>query len=257
MKPKLLLIDDEQGILDSYSEFLADDFEVHTAENAMDAIKELYSNTYNVAVIDIDFPDAPEGGIDIVNYIEIRGLKTRPIILTGRGTVEKFRKIFKKVYDFIEKGSPNYRASTQVLNKALDAVQTQKQHSYFLSYAPEDSEVADDAELLIRRENRNVFRDEKNVTEGNISDKIRDKIARSDTFIVVWSQNYPNSGWRMNELEYAYYCKKNNQRLSRIIFLKLDETDIPDQRSISSVILFKDRVSKKLEITKIVEGEKS
>ena len=256
MKPKLLLIDDEKGILDSYSEFLEDDFEVHTAENAMDAIKELSSNTYNVAVIDIDFPGDPEGGIDIVNYIEIRGLKTIPIILTAKGSIKNFRKIFKKVYDFIEKGIPEKRASYEVLEKALEAVQTQKQHSYFLSYDLGDSEVADHVEALIRRENRDVLRDEMTFqTVGEPPENIKNMINKSDTFIALWSQNFKNSVWCRNQLDHAYSRQDNNQKPYRIILLKLDKTKISIGSRDYLRFLGEERESRELAIKEIVERE--
>jgi DNA-binding NtrC family response regulator len=130
MKPKLLLIDDDQGILDTYSELLADHFRVTTANNVNEGIKKLASNSYKVAIVDIDFSESSEGGINIVRFIGTNKLKTKPIILTAQGSVDKFRKVFKNVYDFIEKGSPNYRASTEVLSKALEAITEKKSDSY-------------------------------------------------------------------------------------------------------------------------------
>jgi FixJ family two-component response regulator len=264
MKPRLLLIDDEKGILDSYSEFLEDDFEVHTADNVKNGIKELSSNTYNVAVIDIDFPGNPEGGIDIVKYIEIRGLKTRPIILTGKGTVKKFRKVFKKVYDFIEKGSPDKRASYEVLEKALEAVKKQakperKPHSYFLSYSWKNSKIADHVELLLRRNNIKVLRDQVTIRAGgNIPETVKDMINNSETFLALWSKNYNNekSRWCLRELEYADSRRHDKQNPYRIILLALDQTkDIPLNAVNDLRLTARDPASRELAIKKIIEQE--
>jgi response regulator RpfG family c-di-GMP phosphodiesterase len=261
MKPKLLLIDDEKVILDSYSEFLEDDFEVHTADNVKNGIKELSSNTYNVAVIDIDFPDAPEGGIDIVNYIEIKELKTRPIILTAKGSIEKFRKVFKKVYDFIEKGNPEQRASYEVLENALKAVKKhdfpeQPHHSYFLSYHRDYAAIADHVELLIRRNKRDVLRDEMTFEAGgDLTDNIKDMINKSDTFIVLWNKNFKNSVWCQNQLEHAYSCQADNKKPYRIILLKLDQTKISIGSRDYLRFLGQERESRELAINQIIERE--
>jgi len=131
-KPKLLIIDDDKAILEEFKDYLSDDFDVETAEDVRTGRKELTTNEFDVAVIDLDFPEDPDGGFKLVDYIENKGLNTTAIILTAkrikndRGeyfdidpNIEKFRKLQKSVFDFIEKGGLG--VSETVLNKALEA----------------------------------------------------------------------------------------------------------------------------------------
>lgn len=121
-KPKLLLIDDDSGVLNSNSLFLSKHFDVDTSETVEDAISKLASNEYKVAVIDMAFPNDPEGGLRICRNINATGLDTKAIVLTAYGTVENARKAYKEhVYDYIEKGT-SY-SSSALLSAALEAVE--------------------------------------------------------------------------------------------------------------------------------------
>ena len=67
-KPKLLLIDDDTGVLYSNSLLLSKHFDVDTSETVEDVISKLASNEYKVAVVDMAFPDDPEGGLRICRH---------------------------------------------------------------------------------------------------------------------------------------------------------------------------------------------
>jgi FixJ family two-component response regulator len=257
MKPRLLLIDDEKVVLDSYSKLLEDDFEVHTADKFIDGRKKLSSNDYDVALVDIHFPEAEEGGIRLVNYIEEKGIKTVPIILTGKGTVKKFRKVFKKVYDFIEKEPNDQRHFHEVLSKALEAVKKEQPHSYFLSYSWKNSKIADHVELLLRRNNIKVLRDQVTIRAGgNIPESVKDMINNSETFLALWSNNYKNSRWCPREIEYADSRRHDKQKPYRIILLALDKTkDVPLNAVSDLRLTAGDPASRELAIKKIIEEE--
>jgi hypothetical protein len=99
---------------------------------------------------------------------------------------------------------------------------------YFLSYSWGDKETADHVEAVLRRKNRNVLRDEDNLKSGEpLSGAIEALIAQSDCFIALWSTHYKSSTWCPKELEYARNCQAQGKKPSRIILLKLDDTDVP------------------------------
>ena len=103
-KPKLLLIDDDKGVLESHSLYLSKYFDVDTSETIEDAISKLDSTEYRVAVIDMAFPDDPEGGLKICKHIADTGLKTRAIIYTAYREIAGPEKVH--VYGYIDKGKP-------------------------------------------------------------------------------------------------------------------------------------------------------
>ena len=123
--PYLLLIDDDEGIRESYAEFLSINFNVDTSDSIEDAISKLAGSKYQIAVIDMSFPDDPEGGLQIVSQISRTHVKTEAIVLSAHGSVDTCRKAFKKgAFDFIEKGQSGTRA--KVLAAALEAVHKNK-----------------------------------------------------------------------------------------------------------------------------------
>ena len=100
----MLIVDDNIKVAESYSDELVDEgYDVKILETIDDAINELETNNYDVCIIDMDFPGEPEGGIRIVDHIQEKNINTKAIILTGKGSVKNFRKVFTKIFDYIEK----------------------------------------------------------------------------------------------------------------------------------------------------------
>jgi len=121
MKNKLLIIDDDQGILESYSAFLSPHFEVDICNSVEDGISMITKNKYPLALIDMAFPDDSEGGLRIIEHIEKTGIDTKSIILTAQGTTKNFRKAHRTgIYDYIEKGLATTRS--EVLSSLLEAI---------------------------------------------------------------------------------------------------------------------------------------
>jgi ActR/RegA family two-component response regulator len=103
-KGKVLLVDDDDLVLSSYSrQIKAKGYHIDTFETVKDAIDALNTNEYDVGLIDMNFPEEKEGGLKIVNFIKQNNINTKAIILTGKGSVANFRKIFKDIFDYIEK----------------------------------------------------------------------------------------------------------------------------------------------------------
>ena len=78
-------------------------------------------------------------------------------------------------------------------------------HTYFLSYSKENKLECDQIELLLRRENRKVLRDESDIPLGSqLDSRIRNLIASCDTFVALLSNSYRGSPWCMAEFECAH-----------------------------------------------------
>ncbi len=122
LSPYLLLIDDDEAILESYSMFLSENFNVDKCNTVEGAISKIATGKYAVAIVDMDFPGDPEGGLRILSNISRTRAKTKAIMLSAHGSVETCRRAFKKgAYDFIEKSKPDTRA--KVLAAAIEATQ--------------------------------------------------------------------------------------------------------------------------------------
>jgi two-component system nitrogen regulation response regulator NtrX len=103
MNPSILIVDDEPSILQSLGGLLTDEgFDVHTASNGYEALKNIESNSPDLVLLDIWMPGLD--GIDTLQEIRKNNLYIQVIIITGHGTIETAVKATKMgSYDLIEK----------------------------------------------------------------------------------------------------------------------------------------------------------
>ncbi|MGB8425874.1 MAG: sigma-54 dependent transcriptional regulator, partial [Desulfobacterales bacterium] len=103
MNPSILIVDDEPSILQSLGGLLTDEgFEVHTASNGYEALKNIDSESPDLVLLDIWMPGLD--GIDTLQEIKKSNPFIQVIIITGHGTIETAVKATKMgAYDLIEK----------------------------------------------------------------------------------------------------------------------------------------------------------
>jgi hypothetical protein len=103
-----------------------------------------------------------------------------------------------------------------------------KNHTYFMSYSHKDVIIADQVELLLRRKNRRVLRDEIILQVGEqLPDTIAALISECDTFLAIGSKNYNTSEWCKRELTFAV----DRIKPDRIVYLDIDGNGFPIQVS--------------------------
>lgn len=133
---------------------------------------------------------------------------------------------------------------------------THPPHLYFLSYSWTDPAIADHIETLLRRNNRNVLRDESNVKSGSrLSKSVESMIEQTDTFIAIWSENYAASSWCPHELEYARNRQVKNLKPNRIILITVDDTEVPIRFTDVLHRPGKDRPQRELSILNLLKEE--
>ena len=103
MNPSILIVDDEPSILQSLGGLLADEgFEVHTASNGYEALKNIERDSPDLVLLDIWMPGLD--GIDTLQEIRKNNPYIQVIIITGHGTIETAVRATKMgAYDLIEK----------------------------------------------------------------------------------------------------------------------------------------------------------
>ncbi len=93
----------------------------------------------------------------------------------------------------------------------------------FISYPREKTTVADFLEVLIRRKNIVVFRDESSFIPGaSIQDEIMNKLNASNIFISLWCMENACSPWCYDEFIKALEKKEKGEM--QIIIMALDDT---------------------------------
>ena len=79
---KILIVDDEAGIVQEIKEFLTEEgYEVQTADSAKAGIRILEELKPDVILVDVKLPDA--SGIDVLKASKEKSPKTKVIMVTG------------------------------------------------------------------------------------------------------------------------------------------------------------------------------
>ena len=103
MKPKVLIIDDEESILESLADILEDEgFVVQTALTGEEGLQKLKEDLPDLLILDVWLPD--EDGLKILKRLRKEWPGLPVIIISGHGTVEMAVKAIKLgAFDFLEK----------------------------------------------------------------------------------------------------------------------------------------------------------
>ncbi|MEJ5226559.1 sigma-54 dependent transcriptional regulator [Thermodesulfovibrio sp.] len=103
MKEKLLIVDDEKGILETLSEILSDEgYSVVQAETAEEAFNIIEKEEVDLVLLDVWLPGM--SGIDAIKQIKERYQELPVIMISGHANVEMAVKAVKiGAFDFLEK----------------------------------------------------------------------------------------------------------------------------------------------------------
>jgi len=124
MKPKIIIVDDDNEILDSYKDLLSNEYEVDTANSVEQGIEKLSKNEYDVALTDMNLHQHLEGGLMICNYIATHKPSTKSIIFTAYPSELNRKKAnLENVFAYITKGTNETRNDIQkALKEAVHAL---------------------------------------------------------------------------------------------------------------------------------------
>src|SRR5258708_3836263 len=118
--PKLLVIDDEEGVRYSFRRaFESDKVEVITAATAAEGLEVASKTAPDVVVLDLQLPDG--SGLDVFREIRAETPKRPVIFITAHGTTEAAIEAMKSgAFDYLVKPVDLERLS-QVLDRAFEA----------------------------------------------------------------------------------------------------------------------------------------
>ncbi|MCB9614157.1 MAG: response regulator [Sandaracinus sp.] len=102
-RARILVVDDEEVIREVIADFLSmEDFAVQTAANGREAIAELDRGRFDLVLSDLKMPHV--GGLELLEEMQRRQLKTKAVIMTGFGTIETAIEAMKRgAHDYILK----------------------------------------------------------------------------------------------------------------------------------------------------------
>ena len=94
-KPRILLVEDDQGVRNVYAEFLSGNYDVSTANDGEEGWLMAKSNKYNLILLDIMMPKLDGLGF-LKRRLDDTQVKNTPvIILTNVGSDRALRECFK------------------------------------------------------------------------------------------------------------------------------------------------------------------
>ncbi|MGR3317669.1 MAG: sigma-54 dependent transcriptional regulator [Candidatus Anammoxibacter sp.] len=102
MKPKILLIDDEEILLTTFKIFLLDEgYEVSTANDYNEALTSIAQTEFDLILTDI-LLDCDNTGIDILREVKTRNLTSPVVLITGNPDIETASEAVRQgAYDYI------------------------------------------------------------------------------------------------------------------------------------------------------------
>ena len=142
-EPRLLLVDDEAGILDSLRRLLErDGYVVSCARSAEEALGILQRETFDLLVTDLRLPHL--SGLELLRLVRRMSPETEVILMTAYGQIEDAVEAMKEgAYDFLPK--PVKRAAlVKTLDKAMERrrlVQENRQLRARLDSAEQDRQM--------------------------------------------------------------------------------------------------------------------
>jgi hypothetical protein len=104
-------------------------------------------------------------------------------------------------------------------------LKTRQAPRFFISYAKARPKEADFVEMILRRRNLTVFRDDRDFVPGSpVDGEIGKYIQQADVFVGIWCSEYACSPWCFDELEEA--LQRNAAGQIAILLIRVDETRV-------------------------------
>ncbi len=102
-QPKILIADDERAITEGLGAILRDEgYQVTVAVDGQKALDNLSSETFGLVLADLKMPKLD--GLALLKELQLRGIATECIIVTGQATVDSAVQAMREgAYDYIEK----------------------------------------------------------------------------------------------------------------------------------------------------------
>ena len=120
--PRVLIVDDEAGIRDSYKDFFSKrGFSVELASDGEEAWQKLLGGGFDVALVDIKMPRM--NGVELAEKIRKDHLNVEVIILTGHGDRnEAVRALKSGAFDWFDKGAIDMLALLRSVQRAAEPI---------------------------------------------------------------------------------------------------------------------------------------
>jgi DNA-binding NtrC family response regulator len=129
-QPKILIADDERAITEGLGAILRDEgYQVTVAVDGQKALDSLSSDTFGLVLADLKMPKLD--GLGLLKELQLRGIATECIIVTGQATVDSAVQAMRDgAYDYIEKplSADKLNRLKALIPKALEKFNVQQKN---------------------------------------------------------------------------------------------------------------------------------
>ena len=91
MKPRILIVDDDEAITQQLFWTLSDDYDVVTANDLQSAVRRATVYEPSVSILDLHLPpeaESPEVGLRVLEYLKMHLPESKVLVMTGSTAVE-------------------------------------------------------------------------------------------------------------------------------------------------------------------------
>ncbi|XP_023741582.1 disease resistance protein RPV1 [Lactuca sativa] len=117
-------------------------------------------------------------------------------------------------------------------SSSTSSVHKSFKYDVFLSFRGEDTRknFIDHLYYALQQKSISTYKDDEKIKKGKrISDELKESIADSKFFIIVFSKNYASSSWCLNELLKIMECQKTNDHTVYPVFYDVEPSEIRNQ----------------------------
>ena len=98
MKPRVLIVNDDEAITQQLFWTLCEEYDVVTANNLQSAVRRATIYEPDVSILDLQMPkaiDSPEIGLPIIEYIKAHLPKSKILVMTPMNLIEKIKAYYE------------------------------------------------------------------------------------------------------------------------------------------------------------------
>lgn len=152
-KPLVLICDDDSEILQSLHLSLRSSFDIHTANSVSKAKLLTEKNSYDAAIVDLNFEGQELDGIDLLDFLGKASPGTFVVVLSGDSSVKRVVEAMRrKLFAFIHKDGEHFDKLVSALTRAtqLKIASREKSAQQYLTQSPLVKELLKKAEMIFR-----------------------------------------------------------------------------------------------------------
>ncbi len=217
----VLIVDDEQGQLDSLSELMSlSGYEVSTARSGNEATRMLDENAYDTILLDLSMPDGD--GYSVIDHVIDKAIHTKIVVVSGNTDFESTRSALKKgAYDFLKKpyvpdellatvknatNKKQLELANQTIHHKLE--ESEHLHRFIVDHSP-------DIVFMLDKEGRFTF----------LNDTVYQSLGFDKNELIGEHYSKLVASQSKDQAKYVFTERRSGQRKSRNVELKLKCSD--------------------------------